>query len=275
MNMNQKHGSRFRGFTLIELLVVIAVIAILAAILLPALSAAKARALVGACKNNLHQIAVGMIAYCGDNNDALVPCRDTEWQTINPYTRPVNQRAFNVNSEVGLSDIQISPGATNAPNIWGCPSLLNYQDPANGGLPVYEPNNTPPEWILGYCYYGGIIWWNNTAGQFMSKSPVTLSNSKPVWNMATDCVDLNVSTTPQSWQIGYGNMLCGVPHLRHGAQLANGANTLTVDGSVAWYPVESMWQLHEDNTSWEWDYMYQADLPSQMNQFVLKQIAWK
>jgi prepilin-type N-terminal cleavage/methylation domain-containing protein len=35
--------SRFRAFTLIELLVVIAIIAILAALLLPALSSAKAK----------------------------------------------------------------------------------------------------------------------------------------------------------------------------------------------------------------------------------------
>jgi prepilin-type N-terminal cleavage/methylation domain-containing protein/prepilin-type processing-associated H-X9-DG protein len=59
------------GFTLMELLVVIAIIAILAALLLPALSAAKVRALRINCVSNLRQICLGVQMYADDHDDTL------------------------------------------------------------------------------------------------------------------------------------------------------------------------------------------------------------
>jgi len=66
-------GRKRTGFTLIELLVVIAIIAILAAMLLPALAAAKRKAQQVNCISNLKQCGTSLQMYFGDFNDWLPP----------------------------------------------------------------------------------------------------------------------------------------------------------------------------------------------------------
>jgi prepilin-type N-terminal cleavage/methylation domain-containing protein len=78
-----------RAFTLIELLVVIAIIAILAAMLLPALAAAKAKAQTIACMNNIKQLGTAWTMYNGDSNGRLPSC----WP-FDPGTGVINSNAW-------------------------------------------------------------------------------------------------------------------------------------------------------------------------------------
>jgi prepilin-type N-terminal cleavage/methylation domain-containing protein/prepilin-type processing-associated H-X9-DG protein len=102
-----------RAFTLIELLVVIAIIAIVAALLLPVLASAKAKARRTTCLNNLTQINRGLRMYCDDHNDKS--------PALGAITF-INYREV-VNSYVGVT-------GTSSPHdkIFACPADTFYYD---------------------------------------------------------------------------------------------------------------------------------------------------
>ena len=216
-------------FTLIELLVVIAIIAILAAMLLPALNAARERGRQATCTNNLKQLGINLTLYASDNGDWLPPM---DYGTaVRPYWTDAmmgRRKDGTYGAETGFTN-----GAYLQIGILRCPSV-------SGNVPVDGSSS----WYITTPHYGN----NCNIMRRHSDPMLRLSSIKNVSkkfafmdSWAGSSTGLNETRGYYrifggSARFDYSNSYQGYPAARH----SGSCNVLMLGGNVTGYRVKNV-----------------------------------